>query len=104
MVSLRKMDRASFGANGFFQMSKRHPPASGSHTLVFAIFDKSRFVAEFGRVGIRRAFVSCGMGIVRPLDIFMDLNARLANGDIGRMRINPSSAIVIVDAVLTLVH
>jgi hypothetical protein len=104
MVSLRKIYRASFVANGFFQMSKAHPLASGSHTLVFAIFDKSRFVAEFGRFGIREALLSRGMGIVGPLNIFMDLNALLTNRDIGRMRINPSSAIVIVDAVLTLVH
>src|ERR1700738_1348856 len=85
-------------------MSKAHPLASGSHPLVFAIFDKPRFVAEFGRFGIREALLSRGMGIVRPLNIFVDLNALLTNGDIGRMRVNPSSAIVIVDTVLPLMH
>ncbi len=107
MVSLRKIYRASFVANEFSQLSKtiRSPePASGSHTLVFAIFDESRLVVEFGSFRISEALLSRGMEIVRTLNIFMDLDSLLTNGDVRRTRVNPSSAIVIVDPVLALMH
>src|SRR5208282_4791692 len=77
---------------------------SGSYTLVFAIFDESRFVDEIGRFGNRRPAFFAGMEIVGSLNVFMDLNSLFANGDIGRMRVNPASAIEIVDSVLMLVH
>src|SRR5216684_3373638 len=107
MVSLRKIYRASFVANEFSQVSKTIrslEPASGGHTLVFAVFDKSRLVAKVGRFGISEALFSGGMEIVRSLNIFMDLHSVLTHCDIGRMRVNPASAIVIVDPVLTLMH
>src|SRR3981081_1392039 len=44
------------------------------------------------------------MVLVRPLAMLMDLDSLFTNGDIGRMRVNPASAIVIVDPVLTLMH
>src|SRR4029077_14000912 len=93
-----------FGKRSFSNFKPTTPqvdPASGSHALVFAIFDKSRLVAEFG---IREALFSDGMEIISPLDIFMDLDATLTDGDIGWMPIDPSSAIVIVDTVLSLMH
>src|ERR1035438_10054142 len=84
-------------------------PASASHALVFAIlilatnefaiFEQSRLVSEFGRFGISRASFCGGMEILRSLSIFMDLHSVPTNGDIRRMRINPSSAIEIVDPV-----
>jgi hypothetical protein len=78
--------------------------ASGSYTLVFAIFDESRLVAEIGRFGISRALFFAGMKIVGSLNVFMDLNSLFANGDIGGMRVNPASTIEIVGSVLMLVH
>jgi len=82
--------------------------ASGGYTFVFAIFDESRLVAEIGKFGNSRAsFLALflgGMEIVGPLNVFMDLNSLFTNGDIGRMRVNPASAIEIVDSVLMLMH
>ena len=94
--------------NDFLQIPKKTiqwlEPASGSHTLEFAIFDKSRLVAKVGRFGISEALFSGGMEIARPLNIFVDLHSVLTDSDIGRTRVNPSSTIVIVDTVLTLMH
>jgi hypothetical protein len=82
---------------------KTVPPvelASAANTLVLA--------SECSRFGISRAsfFASflAGVEIVGSLNIFMDLNSLFTNGDIGRMRVNPGSAIEIVDSVLVLVH
>src|ERR1700682_4595308 len=47
---------------------------------------------------------SGGIQVVRLLNIFMDLHSVLTNSDIGGTRVNPGSAIVIVDPVLTLMH
>src|SRR4030088_3334156 len=61
MVSFRKIYRASFVANEFSQISKDRPvaaPASGSNALVFAIFDESRLVVEFGRFSISEVLLS----------------------------------------------
>src|ERR1035437_9086155 len=44
------------------------------------------------------------MTTVRTLNVFMDMDSLFTNGDIGRMRVNPASAIEIVDSVLVLVH
>ena len=44
------------------------------------------------------------MTIVRSLNVFMDLDSLFTNGDIGRMRVNPASAIEIVGSVLVPVH
>src|SRR5260370_35851790 len=44
------------------------------------------------------------MEIAESLNIFMDLDSLFANGDIGGTRVNPGSAIVIVDPVLALMH
>src|SRR5437868_9288805 len=107
MVSLRKICRASFVANVFSHFKRfihQLEPASGSHTLVFAIFDESRLVAEFGTFGISETLFFSGMRIARPLDIFMDLHSVLTDSDIGRTCVNPSSTIVIVDLVFTLMH
>ena len=81
---------------------------SGSYTLEFTIFDESCLVAEVGRFGDSRvlffALFLGGMEIVGSLNVFMDLNSLFANGDVGRMRVNPASAIEIVGSVLVLMH
>ena len=76
--------------------------ASAANTLVLAIFEQSCLAREFSRFEIRSCFT--GMEIVRPLNVFMDLDSFFTNGDIGRMRVNPASAIEVVDSVLVLVH
>jgi hypothetical protein len=70
--------------------------ASATNTL--------ELVGEFSRFGISRASFFAGMKIVGSLNVFMDLNSLFANGDIGRMRVNPASTIEIVGSVLMLVH
>ena len=46
------------------------------------------------------------MTIVRPFKVFMDLDSLFPNGDVSRMRVNPGSAIEIIDSVggVALVH
>src|SRR5580658_1539442 len=108
MVSLRKIYGASFCGQRIFSNFKgvirSLEPASGSHTLVFAIFDEAFLVAEFGEFMIRRALFGAGMEILRLLNIFVDLDSLFPDGDIGRMLIDPSSAIKIIDSVLVLVQ
>src|SRR5260370_42201250 len=74
-----------------------------ANTLVLAIFEQFCVASKFV-FGIRSFFTE--MTIVRSLDIFMDLHSLFANGDIGRLRVNPGSAIEIIDSVfrVMLVH
>src|SRR5450631_4855704 len=44
------------------------------------------------------------MEVVGSLNIFMNMDSLVANRDVGRTRVNPCSAIVVVDSVLALVH
>src|SRR5260370_25282840 len=64
-----------------------------ANTLVLAIFEQFCVASKFV-FGIRSFFTE--MTIVRSLDIFMDLHSLFANGDIGRLRVNPGSAIEII--------
>jgi hypothetical protein len=49
------------------------------------------------------ALFSGGKEIVRLLDIFMDSDSLFTYGDVGRMRVNPGSAIEIIGSVLAVV-
>src|SRR5208282_4085753 len=108
MVSLRKICRAPFVANEFVQISKRPSrsleQASGSHALIFSIFEESCLVAEIGRFVISGALFCVGMEIVGPLNIFMDPDSLFTDGDIGRMLVDPGSAVEIIDSVFVLVQ
>src|ERR1019366_9084155 len=99
MVSLRKSHLSA---------SSRYELTSEANGLVLAIFESSCVAGEFGKFGIIPSpifvFVFAGMMSVGPIDIFVDLDSLFANGDIGRMLVDPGSAIVIVDSTLMLVH
>src|ERR1019366_7419235 len=96
MVSLRKSHLTCVWVNGAFgKPCRRCSLESAANALILA--------SEFSRFGIRRASFFAGMTIVRAPNVLMNINSLLTNGDIGRMRVNPASAIEIVDSVLVLV-
>ena len=74
-----------------------------SDALVFAIFEQSSLIAKFGRFRVGRTMFVDGIMIVRPLHEFMDLHSVFADGDIGRVGIDPSAAIEIVNSMLWIV-
>src|SRR5271169_392624 len=108
MVSLRKIYGASFLWRTivfkFRKTIQSLEQASGSHALIFSIFDESCLVAEIGRFVISGALFCAGMEIVGPLKIFMDLDSLFTDGDIGKMLIDPGSAVEIIDSVFVLVQ
>src|SRR5271157_1592194 len=103
MVSLRKISLASFSPNEFLHRPCPREPMSGSHTLVFPIFEQARFVSDFSSLGISQVSFFAGMRIVGPLSVLVDLDSILTNRDVGRLRVNPGSAIEVVDAMRAVV-
>src|SRR5271163_3677292 len=80
--------------------------ASAPHALVLATFENFRLIGKFSSSGISGAFFAGLLFVAGALGVFMDLDSLFANRNVGRPRVNPGSAVVVVHAVLliALVH
>ncbi len=101
MISLRKISPC----RRLLQISgSRHASYSPSSTNPVAFAEFGGFGNIFGfrsapTAGSSRLLESSG-----PLSVFVDMDSLFANRDVGRTRVDPGSAVVIVDSVLMLMH
>src|SRR6266404_1967025 len=61
-------------------------------------------VLEFSKLRVAFASFFARMAVVSLLDVFMDLDAFFADGNVFRMVVNPAAGVVVIDSVFVAVQ